>query len=136
MGIIFGIQLELSIPNELSIECQHVQIGQVILNLVSNSIDAIKDREEKWIKVAALDLIDFVEISVMDSGPGIPAEVADKLMTPFFTTKPAGQGTGLGLSISRRILADHGGDLRLDRAANHTRFVLVIPKRQKSSLSA
>ncbi|MFN7454891.1 MAG: ATP-binding protein [Pseudobdellovibrionaceae bacterium] len=132
----FGIQLELSIPNELSIECQHVQIGQVILNLVSNSIDAIKDREEKWIKVAALDLIDFVEISVMDSGPGIPAEVADKLMTPFFTTKPAGQGTGLGLSISRRILADHGGDLRLDRAANHTRFVLVIPKRQKSSLSA
>ncbi|MCE3010483.1 MAG: ATP-binding protein [Proteobacteria bacterium] len=132
----FGIQLEVSIPKDLSMECQHVQIGQVILNLVSNSIDAIKEREEKWIKVSALDLMDVIEISVMDSGPGIPGEVADKLMTPFFTTKPAGQGTGLGLSISRRILADHGGELRLDRNSNHTRFVLVIPKKQKSSLSA
>jgi C4-dicarboxylate-specific signal transduction histidine kinase len=99
-----GIQVETHFPEGLSLECRSVQIGQVLLNLLTNSMDAIKDNSEKWIRIEALDLGNFIEISVVDSGSGISEEVAQKLMTPFFTTKTAGHGTGLGLSISRRIL--------------------------------
>lgn len=131
-----GIHIETHFPEGLSLECRSVQIGQVLLNLLSNSMDAIKDSREKWIRVEAIDLGNFVEISVVDSGYGIPEDVVQKLMTPFFTTKTAGHGTGLGLSISRRILKDHHGELVLDRQSKHTRFVLNLPKRQKVSKAA
>jgi signal transduction histidine kinase len=55
--------------------------------------------------------------------------VLDKIMSPFFTTKPPGVGVGLGLSISAHIAAAHGGALRLDDASPRTRFVLELPKR-------
>lgn len=131
-----GIQVETHFPEGLGLECRSVQIGQVLLNLLTNAMDAIKDKNEKWIRVEAVDLGNFIEVSVIDSGSGIPEDVAQKIMTPFFTTKTAGHGTGLGLSISRRILKDHHGELVLDRQAKHTRFVLNLPKRQKVSKAA
>lgn len=131
-----NIQVETTIPEGLTLECRSVQIGQVLLNLLSNSMDAIKDLPERWIRVEALDLGNFIEISVIDSGTGISEEIAKKLMTPFFTTKTAGHGTGLGLSISRRILKDHHGELVLDKQSPNTRFVLNLPKKQRISKAA
>gem|GEM_PF-3205681 len=108
--------------------CRPVQISQVILNLLSNAFDATAGTPHAWIKLEGKDLGDELEISVIDSGHGIPPHVAEKIMRPFFTTKPAGKGTGVGLSVSRKIVEDHGGRLELDMDHPHTRFVVRLPK--------
>jgi len=109
------------------VPCRATQIGQVMMNLVSNSFDALKGTPDSWIRLEATVKGEFVEIAVSDSGPGIPAEIQAKLMTPFFTTKGAGNGTGLGLSISRRIAIDHGGEFLYDSKSPNTRFILRLP---------
>lgn len=116
--------------SSLAIECRSVQISQVILNLLVNAHDAIEQMPEKWVRLDVKDQGDQVEISVLDSGPGIPRELQEKIMLPFFTTKEPGKGTGIGLSISRGIVEGHGGMLGLDTASMHTRFVVTLPKKQ------
>jgi signal transduction histidine kinase len=68
-------------------------------------------------------------IAVTDSGPGIPKEIVDKIMQPFFTTKPVGKGTGLGLSLSAGIMQTHGGALVIDSSCANTKFILEFPIR-------
>ncbi len=106
---------------------QRNQIGQVLLNLFNNSFDAIKNQPEKWIKVEIEKLEQIVEIYVVDSGPRLSAEVVDKLMVPFFTTKSIGKGTGIGLSISKTILKDHDGKIEYIQASPHTTFKITLP---------
>jgi signal transduction histidine kinase len=116
------------VPLELSCVCRAVQISQVLINLINNSVDAIRSLPEKWIRIEAREEAGWVHLAVTDSGPGIPKELAEKIMKPFFTTKGVGKGTGLGLSISRSIAHAHGGELTLDLHAVHTRFVLTLPQ--------
>ena len=72
-----------------------------------------------------------LNISFYDRGTGIAPGNIDKVMIPFFTTKPAGKGTGLGLSISHGIIADHGGRLTVDSIAGEmTRLVVAIPAKE------
>ncbi len=124
-----GVALQVQMPeSELALACRATQISQVLLNLLSNSFDAIQEISEKWIKIEARDLGTEVELSVTDSGHGISAAIRSKLAQPFFTTKEVGKGTGLGLSISRGIVMDHGGRLILDEQSPHTRFVIILPK--------
>ena len=111
-------------------ECRSVQISQVIVNLCSNALDAIEPLAEKWVKVSVKDLGNEVEVSVTDSGNGIPPEIVAKMMNPFFTTKGVGKGTGLGLSISTGILKSHHGTLGYDENSKNTRFYIRWPKRQ------
>jgi signal transduction histidine kinase len=80
--------------------------------------------------VEVFDRNEWFEIVVTDSGSGIPASTAQKIMSPFFTTKPPGKGTGLGLSISSNIMIDHGGSITLDRSSPNTRFVVALPKKR------
>lgn len=115
----------------LMVECREVQIGQVLLNLVNNARDAIEKIDEKWIRLTVSEETDFVRFAVADCGSGIPKEIQDKILQPFFTTKPAGDGTGLGLSISVAIAETHKGRLYLDTKSKNTTFVLEIPKEQK-----
>jgi two-component system, NtrC family, sensor kinase len=69
-----------------------------------------------------------VEIRVKDNGPGIPAEIKDKIFQPFFTTKPTGQGTGLGLSLSYDIVKAHGGELKMEtKEGEGTEFIIQLP---------
>ena len=72
---------------------------------------------DKWIEISIAEVNSYWEISVTDSGKGIPENMRGKIVEPFYTTKPSGKGTGLGLSISKRILEDHGGKLDLDEDA-------------------
>jgi C4-dicarboxylate-specific signal transduction histidine kinase len=116
------------VPEGLSIECQSTQISQVLLNLLNNAFDAVQELNERWVRVTVIDVGDRVEIRVSDSGTGIPAEVAKKILEPFFTTKEVGKGTGLGLSISLGIVKSHQGDFKLDRSQPHTTFVVTLPK--------
>jgi two-component system, LuxR family, sensor kinase FixL len=87
-----------------------IQIQQVIVNLVRNAIDAVTghDRREIVVRSGVTDA-GLIEVTVLDSGPGVPEAAADRLFTPFVTTKK--DGTGLGLAISRTIVEAHGGKL-------------------------
>jgi signal transduction histidine kinase len=71
-----------------------------------------------------------VEIRIRDNGTGIPAEVKEKMFSPFFTTKPAGEGTGLGLSLSYDIIVkQHGGSIKVDtQPGEFTEFTIVLPR--------
>ncbi len=122
-----GIRLEIIQAQDLQVMCRPGQISQVLINLINNSIDAIEFLPEKWIQISYQQIESWAEIAVMDSGKGIPVDAQEKLMQPFFTTKPVGQGTGLGLSISRSIVEEHKGLLVYEANHPHTKFVLRLP---------
>lgn len=94
---------------------------------LNNSHDAVKSLKEKWIHIEANVSDQYVHLSVIDSGTGIPDEVSDKIFRPFFTTKNIGEGTGLGLSISQGIIRSHGGTLQYDGNSPNTKFVISLP---------
>jgi len=104
-------------------------LTQVFVNLLNNAIDAIKDSKNKWIKVSVQESADkkMVQITVSDSGLGIPTEFQSRIFESLFTTKVK-EGTGLGLSISKKIMTDFKGDLVLDTNAKNTTFIVTIPK--------
>jgi len=105
-----------------------VQLQQVMMNLISNSIDAMKDVDgtrELAIKSRRAEN-EQVMVSVSDSGVGLPPQQADQIFNAFFTTKP--QGTGMGLRISRSIVESHGGRLwAADNSARGASFHLTLP---------
>jgi signal transduction histidine kinase len=127
-----NIELREDYNNDLQILARSVQISQVMLNLMNNAFDAIATLPNPWIKVSSMSYGKDVLIRVQDSGQGIPPEVLQKLMQPFFTTKPVGKGTGLGLSISKGIAEDHNGEISYELFQGHTSFVLRIPMCQES----
>jgi signal transduction histidine kinase len=93
------------------INADRVQLQQVLMNLMLNAIDAMKEQDdaaELTVK-SQLNSNEQVLISVSDTGPGLPSGYAEKIFETFFTTKS--QGTGMGLSISRSIIESHGGRL-------------------------
>ena len=123
------IQLRVGVIPEVYILTRTSQMAQVLLNLLNNSIDAIEKQDHKWIELEFLESGSKIQISVIDSGPGIPKDIAGKIMDPFYTTKEAGKGTGLGLSIAKEIVEDHGGKLALDERSQFTKFVIEMPNK-------
>jgi C4-dicarboxylate-specific signal transduction histidine kinase len=121
-----GIELRLKNIDKMYVSGHRGQYEQAILNLISNAFDAVDHLQEKWIEISAHKEGDKVQIYVEDSGTGIPVEVREKIMDPFFTTKH-GKGTGLGLSLVKGVARKHGGDLRYVEA-HHTTFLLELPK--------
>jgi signal transduction histidine kinase len=105
-----------------------VQISQILLNLLGNAYDAVEAAERRHVRITVDADAAQVHIAVTDSGPGIPAELRERIMEPFFTTKDVGRGTGLGLSLSRGLAELHGGDLALDATSVETRFILTLPR--------
>jgi two-component system NtrC family sensor kinase len=102
------------------------QLQQVVLNLVTNALQAMP--EGGVLRLATHRRGAMVELSIADTGRGIPEEVRSHIFEPFFTTKGEGEGTGLGLSVSYGIIAAHGGTLALtDTSAQGTRFVVTLP---------
>jgi two-component system CheB/CheR fusion protein len=128
----FGIEASLRLPaKDVFAECLAIQISQILINLINNSIDAVGSRRgRKWIEISLKDLGEQIEIAVTDCGEGIDRSLAEKIMTPFFTTKKNGKGAGIGLSLSRTIARRHGGDLILDLQSKNTSFKLALPKQQ------
>lgn len=122
-----SLSIEATSPT-LKINCQSVSIGQVLINLLNNSLDAVAVLTDKWVKVEARENGDITEIRVIDSGKGIPKHLQDNIFAPFFTTKPPGSGTGLGLAISQGILQKHGGKITIDHDHPNTCFVISLPK--------
>lgn len=126
----FGVDLRLSLPDEaVMVECFPVQLSQIVINLINNSIDAICEKHDRWINLGLKESDGGIAVFVSDCGNGIPTEIAEKIMTPFFTTKDA-NGTGIGLSLSRTIARRHGGDLVLDQTSKNTTFRLDLPRKR------
>jgi signal transduction histidine kinase/ligand-binding sensor domain-containing protein len=104
---------------------------RVIINLCNNAFDAMKS--VKTLHAASLRVRtkkqgDSITIEVSDNGPGIPDEIKDKILQPFFTTKKGTEGTGLGLSITHDIVKAHGGSISISSDANGSIFTLTLPK--------
>ena len=122
----FTITLERSFdPAAGEVDMFPQEITRALLNMISNGFyaatkrkaEADGDNYEPTLAATTKNLGDSVEIKIRDNGTGIPPEVREKLFSPFFTTKPAGEGTGLGLSISHDIIVkQHGGLLRSIRS--------------------
>jgi len=104
------------------------EVNQIFLNLLTNALSAVTGRNPARIRIRTALRDGAVEVTIEDSGPGVPAAMRTRIFDPFFTTKPAGQGTGLGLSISAQIAARHGGTLGVEDAEDGgARFVLRLP---------
>ncbi len=120
------VPLRLNAPPEMVALCRPTEIGQVLLNLVSNSFDAVHGTKNPWVSLDACQKDSKLIISVTDSGHGIPAEIQHAMMNPFFTTKEVGHGTGLGLSIALGIIKSHGGELIYQEREGHTSFAFDL----------
>ena len=98
-------------PDALPILGDRIQLQQVILNLVVNGIDAMKDTpdENRIISIRTSRVENFAELSVSDRGPGIPEDKLKEVFEPFFTSKA--EGMGMGLSIARTIIEAHNGQI-------------------------
>jgi len=116
-------------PGLPDVEVNGNQIKQVFVNVINNGAQAIAETGQGGrIWVTAKRWLDGVAVSVTDSGPGIPEEIAARVFEPFFTTKPEGKGTGLGLSICQGILKEHGGRLTLEaKPGAGATFIVELP---------
>lgn len=121
-----SIQLKIVGNVKTIIYGQQVLLSQVILNLITNSIDAISHLKDKQINVHLELVNEFVKITFSDSGEGVPKEIEDKIFNPFFTTKEIGKGTGLGLSICKSIVEKQKGKIYLIRNQSSTEFVIEL----------
>jgi PAS domain S-box-containing protein len=116
----------------IEVRCREVQISQILLNLLQNALDAVDSIDRK--KIVTIEVkrrSAWVEVAVMDNGPGFSTEAKRSAMDPFFTTKPVGKGTGLGLTISNSIAEGHGGRLEISEREGQTCVSLLLPLNEK-----
>ena len=133
-----GIRAEVQdggIPREVPADPE--QIGRAVKNVLLNAVEAMEGVAHPTLSVSLQERGGFVEIAVRDRGPGIPLEVRGYVFTPYFTTRGARGGTGLGMAIVHRILAEHGGEVRLgDAPGGGAEVVLRLPLRGPEGESA
>ncbi len=127
-------------PDMPPVPCLAGELSQVMLNLIVNAAHAIEAKGAGigHIAIATADQGDWVELSIADTGTGIPPDLLDRIYDPFFTTKEPGKGTGQGLAICRRIVVDrHGGTIQVDsRPGAGATFVIRLPRRPTADAGA
>ncbi len=126
---LLGVRLEVEQDAGIVVHGSESQLMQLLLNLIMNARDAVEKLPEKWIRISMRRAAPGMEVRlrVTDSGRGIPADVAEKMLLPFFTTKDVGKGTGLGLSICYSIVDEAGGRLGYELFEGHTSFLVELP---------
>lgn len=109
--------------------CDANRLQQVLINLIGNAADAMRQCPERRLEISAQDYAEGrVALTVADTGCGLPEQALDRIFEPFFTTKGAGEGLGLGLAISRDIVRDFGGELLAEnRPGGGARFIILLP---------
>ena len=123
-----GVEVEVSIePEDTMLYADRALMSQVVVNLLKNATEALADFEgERKITIhSTIDAEERIQIEITNNGSAIPAEVAENIFTPFFTTKA--DGSGIGLAVSRQIIRLHGGTLRLKHnEAGRVTFAVVV----------
>ena len=120
------VSLALELVPLPQVTCRAARVNQVVMNLLSNAIDACVPGGKVTVRTGAED--GHVRIDVIDNGHGINPLIRERIFDPFFTTKPIGKGTGLGLSISYGIVQDHGGTIEVDSTpGGGSRFTVRLP---------
>lgn len=108
-----NIELDTIIKNtRLVLSIDPTLIEQVLINIILNAMDAVKEVEKPSLSMQAMELDGRVQIRIRDNGSGIPAELSDQIFTPFFTTKKT--GSGIGLTLSKQIMLLHGGNILIE----------------------
>ena len=122
-----GIQFHLVVkPEQLMLTADPDLIEQVLINLLLNACDAVKDNKESWIKLEAIATVNGrVSLEIKDNGSGITPDLLDKIFMPFFTSKR--EGSGIGLSLSRQIMHLHKGTISVkSHPGNGAIFTLIF----------
>ncbi len=122
-------ELDLQIPSLPMVRGSRTRLGQVILNLMLNSLEAMDPgrRRENRIWIRTSSAADELRLEIEDNGPGIPSDHLNRIFDPFFTTKSNG-GTGLGLAITKRIVEEHGGSLQVrSETGSGSCFTITLP---------
>lgn len=123
-----GVAVTCTIPPDAAVLAEPVRLEQVLLNLMVNGLDAMRDApERRLVLTATREAESRWRLSVADSGGGIPDEHLPNVFEPFFTTKAAGEGLGLGLSLSLLIIRDFRGSLSAANGEDGAVFSLVLP---------
>jgi signal transduction histidine kinase len=130
------VRIEQHIPEDQTIHAIRNQISQVIVNLLQNALDALKNKTfydgEPTIRIEGLRKGGQSLILVRDNGEGISADNLNKIFDPFFTTKDVGEGMGLGLSICYRIMEQHGGRIQVkSEQGKYCEVVLAFPEKRE-----
>lgn len=126
-----NIRVEKHFEADGNIECLPGKLNQVFMNILGNSIQAIKGKVQKsgidYLSISTKDIGNQVEIRIKDSGIGMNDDVKHKIFDPFFTTKDVGEGTGLGLSIVYKIIQRHGGKIEVvSSEGNGAEFIITL----------
>ena len=111
----------------ISFEGYKILLGQVFLDLINNSVDALENTSQKLIFINLSQQEKEIVITFEDNGEGIPENNREKIFLPFFTTKEPGKGTGLGLSISNSIIQTHKGSIDYTRENGRSIFTIRLP---------
>ena len=131
-----NVEVQIDIPSEpvvLWFDAQ--QIEQVLINLISNAIQAMKNGGS--IRINLSEAENSIALSIQDNGVGIPEKNLQRIFDPFFTTKPEGEGTGLGLSVSFGIITRHRGQIDVDsKPGLGTTFTILLPIEQDDILGS
>jgi len=133
----FNVEIETNFDPKLpTISVMAQDIGRVLLNIINNAFYAVQQKQKQkgssykpLVKVATALKGNFVEVRVWDNGIGIPDAIKEKIMQPFFTTKPSGEGTGLGLSLSYDIVTKmHKGHIEVEsKQGEYSEFKIALP---------
>lgn len=111
------------------------ELNQVWTNLINNAIDAMLGTSgEKMLLIRTAVQSDGVLVEILDTGPGIPPEIRDRIFELFFTTKHQNEGTGLGLDLVFRIVRKHRGDIRFESRPGRTCFQVRLPLSRNETL--
>ncbi|MDY6782512.1 MAG: ATP-binding protein [Cyanobacteriota bacterium] len=118
--------------NLAKIEVFGSELNQVWTNLIDNAIDALSEGTPSdappQIAIRTCQKEDVLRVEIEDNGPGIPPDVKNRILEPFFTTKAMGKGSGLGLDVVRRIVENrHGGSLAIESEPGRTCFAVLLP---------
>ncbi len=135
-GVVIERTYDAALP---TVEADKTQVGTVVTNLVKNAVEAMdrKGTLSLTLKRVAVHGSDMMELVVEDTGPGIAPEIADRLFTPYVTTKGS-RGTGLGLALAHRIVAEHGGTIEAGRSTKHggAAFTVRLPVKSAPLVNA
>jgi signal transduction histidine kinase len=112
-----GINLDLDLNSENdSVYADPKGLYQVLLNILNNALDALKEKNDKWIKISTTKIAGKIRITISDNGKGLSEQETRNLFKPFFTTKA--EGTGLGLVLVKKILSRMQGEINIESAIN------------------